>query len=332
MAGEAPAAGRAGLHSSGSVLAKSAGSVVATVQKGGISGPDLCQRRRDRESSADCNPATQLQSEAEGVGPSAEAPRASGAAGVRRRLGRSFLILQPHLAIEGCPSPTIVAAFGPHLVASSPARPVQQEASLLGGAREHQQQAAHLRHRQRDQLLPYCCPPFLAAAFASARVTSKKACAKRHRVTCRCQASQLLTSYWSPARLPPWLARSLPRCSTGPRPPEPTPPAASLRDRRPDSRLDPHGPPPNDALTTTVPTRVRSRTAGARAPTRRGEALCYLLLPSPSPTSLRAPRPRSPPLAAAPGRRHLRGPPTKDASAPPRARRTYLVPPAIGEA
>src|SRR3954466_15860317 len=79
MAGEAPAAGRAGLHSSGSVLAESAGSVVATVQKGGISGPDLCQRRRDRESSADCNPATQLQSEAEGVGPSAEAPKASAA-------------------------------------------------------------------------------------------------------------------------------------------------------------------------------------------------------------------------------------------------------------
>src|SRR2546423_2233064 len=41
MAGEAPAAGRAGLHSSGSVLAESAGSVVATVQKGGISGPDF---------------------------------------------------------------------------------------------------------------------------------------------------------------------------------------------------------------------------------------------------------------------------------------------------
>src|SRR4051795_9312029 len=79
MAGEAPAAGRAGLHSSGSVLAKSAGSVVASVQKGGISGPDLCQRRRDRESSADCNPATQLQSEAVGVGPSAEAPKASAA-------------------------------------------------------------------------------------------------------------------------------------------------------------------------------------------------------------------------------------------------------------
>src|SRR3954468_14661837 len=79
MAGEAPAAGRAGLHSSGSVLAESAGSVVASVQKGGISGPDLCQRRRDRESSADCNPATQLQSEAEGVGPSAEAPKASAA-------------------------------------------------------------------------------------------------------------------------------------------------------------------------------------------------------------------------------------------------------------
>src|SRR3954469_18125437 len=79
MAGEAPAAGRAGLHSSGSVLAESAGSVVASVQKGGISGPDLCQRRRDRESSADCNPATQLQSEAVGVGPSAEAPKASAA-------------------------------------------------------------------------------------------------------------------------------------------------------------------------------------------------------------------------------------------------------------
>src|SRR3954453_9515987 len=80
MAGEAPAAGRAGLHSSGSVLAESAGSVVASVQKGGISGPDLCQRRRDRESSADCNPATQLQSEAVGVGPSAEAPTKASAA------------------------------------------------------------------------------------------------------------------------------------------------------------------------------------------------------------------------------------------------------------
>src|SRR3954447_1716758 len=78
MAGEA-SAGRAGLHSSGSVLAESAGSVVASVQKGGISGPDLCQRRTDRESSADCNPATQLQSEAVGVGPSAEAPKASAA-------------------------------------------------------------------------------------------------------------------------------------------------------------------------------------------------------------------------------------------------------------
>src|SRR4051794_5136981 len=80
MAGEAPAAGRAGLHSSGSVLAESAGSVVASVQKGGISGPDLCQRRRDRESSADCNPATQLQSEAVGVGPRAEAPTKASAA------------------------------------------------------------------------------------------------------------------------------------------------------------------------------------------------------------------------------------------------------------
>src|SRR3954454_6909879 len=99
MAGEA-SAGRAGLHSSGSVLAESAGSVVASVQKGGISGPDLCQRRRDRESSADCNPATQLQSEAVGVGPSAEAPKASAAFLCLPPLRNEVLVLQPHLAIS----------------------------------------------------------------------------------------------------------------------------------------------------------------------------------------------------------------------------------------
>jgi len=34
------------------------------------------------------------------------------------------LVLQPQLAIEGSSSTTVVTAFGPHLVTSSPARPV----------------------------------------------------------------------------------------------------------------------------------------------------------------------------------------------------------------
>jgi hypothetical protein len=53
--------------------------VVASVQTGGISRPNLCRRRGDRESSAGWDRATQLQSETVGVGPSAEAPKASAA-------------------------------------------------------------------------------------------------------------------------------------------------------------------------------------------------------------------------------------------------------------
>src|SRR3954453_15459942 len=127
MAGEAPAAGRAGLHSSGSVLAESAGSVVASVQKGGISGPDLCQRRRDRESSADCNPATQLQSEAVGVGPSAEAPKASAAFLCLPSLRNGALVLQWHLfeRWRARSPPLVVARHRQCLLIAPKRRPMQ---------------------------------------------------------------------------------------------------------------------------------------------------------------------------------------------------------------
>jgi hypothetical protein len=61
------------------VLAEPARGVVATVQAGGISGPNVRERGRDRESRADCDPATQPQSETVGVGPRAETPKASAA-------------------------------------------------------------------------------------------------------------------------------------------------------------------------------------------------------------------------------------------------------------
>src|SRR5215203_578022 len=38
--------------------------------------------------------------------------------------GISLLVLQPQLAMEGSSSAAVVTAFGPHLVTSSPARPV----------------------------------------------------------------------------------------------------------------------------------------------------------------------------------------------------------------
>jgi hypothetical protein len=40
------------------------------------------------------------------------------------RFSKQFLILQPQLAMEGSSSAAVVTAFGPHLVTSSPARPV----------------------------------------------------------------------------------------------------------------------------------------------------------------------------------------------------------------
>ena len=71
-----------------------------------------------------------------------------------------------------------VAPLGDRLVVSPPARPGQPEREPLVRLPQRQQQPAHLRRGQRDQLAGRSRPPFLppcsgAAAAAAARVTSR---------------------------------------------------------------------------------------------------------------------------------------------------------------
>jgi hypothetical protein len=73
--------------------------------------------------------------------------------------------------------PCLVAAPGGGLLAPSPAGPVQTEAEALRRLGQRQQQAAHLGHRQRDQLVcgswSPCLPASCTAAAAWTRVTSR---------------------------------------------------------------------------------------------------------------------------------------------------------------
>jgi hypothetical protein len=69
---------------------------------------------------------------------------------------------------------------------------------VLAALGQGEQEAAHLRHREREQA-GIGAPPFSAASswLAARRVTAREAWASRARVTKRCQAVQVRTSYWS---------------------------------------------------------------------------------------------------------------------------------------
>jgi hypothetical protein len=85
-----------------------------------------------------------------------------------------------------------MTAAGVGLTFASPTGPVQTE-GMLGLIAQHQRlQAPHFRRGERDQAGRV--PPF-PPLWGAARVTSRKASASRHSVTCRCHPSQRRTSY-----------------------------------------------------------------------------------------------------------------------------------------
>jgi hypothetical protein len=88
----------------------------------------------------------------------------------RERAGRGRLLL--------CPTCRVTAP-GDRLVPAAKGRPGEVEAAAVGGLGEGEQQAADVRHGERDQALS---APFLPA-FAGSRVTSKEAWARSARVT-----------------------------------------------------------------------------------------------------------------------------------------------------
>ncbi len=87
-----------------------------------------------------------------------------------------------------------VAPRGDLLVCPSPARPAEPEPALRVGFAHREHQAAHLRHRERDQA--GIGPPFfaLSSCRATKRRTTRYACASRQSVANRCHASHLRTS------------------------------------------------------------------------------------------------------------------------------------------
>ena len=74
-----------------------------------------------------------------------------------------------------------VATSSDGLVSAAPAGPPQEEAVPLGRLSQQAEQAADLRHGQRDQLR-VGSPPLPPSSVAASRVTSRYAWARRAKV------------------------------------------------------------------------------------------------------------------------------------------------------
>jgi hypothetical protein len=115
----------------------------------------------------------------------------------RDRRGLEGFLLAKSLPGGAFRGQACLAAAGRHrLVSPPPSRPPQQEASSALRRGHGEDELPRLRHRRRDQV--GIETPFLwlrsSSTAALWRVTARKAWASRHRVTCRCQESHLLTS------------------------------------------------------------------------------------------------------------------------------------------
>src|SRR5688572_5053537 len=87
-----------------------------------------------------------------------------------------------------------VAPCGDGLMRPPPYRPLETEAALLAVTGQRQEEAADLWHGDRDQT--GIAAPFSSAScwLAAQRITTRPACASRHKVMKRCHASHVRTS------------------------------------------------------------------------------------------------------------------------------------------
>ena len=106
-----------------------------------------------------------------------------------------LLVLQPHLCSQASSSPFDMEVFGPGLMSSAPARPVQNSFWRLRSL-PHQppEQSAHFGNRQREELSDFLLWN-LGPLFCPATLTTvKNARANMARVMCRYQPFQCRTS------------------------------------------------------------------------------------------------------------------------------------------
>jgi hypothetical protein len=87
-----------------------------------------------------------------------------------------------------------VASCRHSLMRSAPQRPLEAKGALFVAAGQRQEEASDLRHGDGDQA--GIAAPFSSTSrwLAARRMTTRPACASRHRVTKRCQAAHVRTS------------------------------------------------------------------------------------------------------------------------------------------